>query len=86
MMPLFDPPTIRSIEPAAAEAGVNLMARAGLAIAEWIGARYPASASVLAVTGRGNNGGDALVAGGLLVVLFGLWTLPGPHQAWLMGH
>ena len=26
------------------------------------------------------------IAGGLLVVLFGLWTLPGPHQAWLMGH
>lgn len=26
------------------------------------------------------------VAGGMLVVLFGLWTLPGPHQHWLMGH
>lgn len=26
------------------------------------------------------------VSGGLLVVLFGLWTLPGPHQHWLMGH
>ena len=26
------------------------------------------------------------VAGGLLVMLFGLWTLPGPHQHWLMGH
>lgn len=25
------------------------------------------------------------VAGGLLVMLFGLWTLPGPHQQWLMG-
>ncbi|WP_459206131.1 sulfite exporter TauE/SafE family protein [Pseudomonas sp. MLB6B] len=25
-------------------------------------------------------------AGGLLVVLFGLWTLPGPHQHLLMGH
>ncbi|WP_287813708.1 sulfite exporter TauE/SafE family protein, partial [Pseudomonas sp.] len=25
-------------------------------------------------------------AAGLLVVLFGLWTLPGPHQHWLMGH
>jgi sulfite exporter TauE/SafE len=23
---------------------------------------------------------------GLLVMLFGLWTLPGPHQSWLMGH
>ncbi|APE99902.1 cytochrome biogenesis protein [Pseudomonas putida] len=26
------------------------------------------------------------VAGGLLVMLFGIWTLPGPHQHWLMGH
>ena len=26
------------------------------------------------------------VAGGLLVILFGLWTLPGPHQHWMMGH
>ena len=26
------------------------------------------------------------MAGGLLVILFGLWTLPGPHQAWLMSH
>lgn len=26
------------------------------------------------------------VAGGVLVMLFGLWTLPGPHQHWLMGH
>ncbi len=26
------------------------------------------------------------VAGGILVMLFGLWTLPGPHQAWLAGH
>lgn len=26
------------------------------------------------------------IAGGLMVILFGLWTLPGPHQQWLMGH
>ena len=26
------------------------------------------------------------MAGGMLVMLFGLWTLPGPHQHWLMGH
>ncbi len=26
------------------------------------------------------------VAGGLMVILFGIWTLPGPHQHWLMGH
>lgn len=25
------------------------------------------------------------IAGGLMVMLFGLWTLPGPHQHWLMG-
>ncbi len=24
--------------------------------------------------------------GGVTVILFGLWTLPGPHQQWLMGH
>ena len=24
--------------------------------------------------------------GGAMVILFGLWTLPGPHQHWLMGH
>jgi len=23
---------------------------------------------------------------GLLIILFGLWSLPGPHQHWLMGH
>ncbi len=26
------------------------------------------------------------MAGGLLVIIFGVWTLPGPHQHWLMGH
>ena len=26
------------------------------------------------------------MGGGLLVIMFGLWTLPGPHQHWLMGH
>ncbi|QHF04176.1 sulfite exporter TauE/SafE family protein [Pseudomonas asturiensis] len=24
--------------------------------------------------------------GGVLVIVFGIWTLPGPHQHWLMGH
>lgn len=23
---------------------------------------------------------------GILIILYGLWTLPGPHQHWLMGH
>lgn len=26
------------------------------------------------------------IASGVLIILFGLWTLPGPHQHWLMGH
>ena len=26
------------------------------------------------------------VAGGIMVILFGIWTMPGPHQQWLMGH
>jgi len=26
------------------------------------------------------------IAGGMLVIVFGLWTFPGPHQHWLMGH
>jgi sulfite exporter TauE/SafE len=26
------------------------------------------------------------VTAALLVILFGVWTLPGPHKAWLMGH
>lgn len=26
------------------------------------------------------------VVGGVMVILFGIWTLPGSHQQWLMGH
>ncbi|MBQ0776818.1 MAG: sulfite exporter TauE/SafE family protein [Pseudomonas sp.] len=26
------------------------------------------------------------ISAALLVILFGLWTIPGPHQAWLMEH
>nr|WP_272889309.1 sulfite exporter TauE/SafE family protein [Stutzerimonas stutzeri] len=26
------------------------------------------------------------VLGGIVVILFGVWTFPGPHQQWLMGH
>ncbi|SDU11272.1 sulfite exporter TauE/SafE family protein [Halopseudomonas salegens] len=26
------------------------------------------------------------ITAALLVILFGIWTLPGPHKAWLMGH
>lgn len=67
MMPLLDLDSIRAIERAAGEHGVDLMARAGLAIAEWIAARHHEDAPILAVAGRGNNGGDALVAGALLL-------------------
>ena len=67
MMPLLDLDSIRAIERAASEHGVDLMARAGLAIAEWIAARHHEDAPILAVAGRGNNGGDALVAGALLL-------------------
>ena len=67
MMPLLDLDSIRAIERAASEHGVDLMARAGLAIAEWIAARHHEDTPILAVAGRGNNGGDALVAGALLL-------------------
>lgn len=48
---------------------------------------------VLLATGLAADRSTALLrkrgvrmAGGLLVILFGLWTLPGPHQHMLMGH
>lgn len=48
------------------EAGISektLIARAGKAVADWIGARYsPRAHRVLALAGKGNNGADARVA------------------------
>lgn len=48
---------------------------------------------VLLATGLAAEQANALlrrrsvrVAGGVLVMLFGIWTMPGPHQHWLMGH
>ncbi len=48
---------------------------------------------VLLLTGLGAERARSLlrqrglrVAGGVLVMLFGVWSLPGPHQRWLMGH
>jgi NAD(P)H-hydrate epimerase len=47
----------------------KLIARAGRAAAEWVAARYPCGARVLALAGKGNNGADALVAGRRLAKL-----------------
>lgn len=57
---------LRAIETTAALMGLDLMARAGEAIADWVAAHYPRSGRVLAIAGRGNNGGDALLAATLL--------------------
>ena len=57
--PLAD---LRAAEARAAADHIDLMARAGDAIADWVAARLAAPARVLAVAGSGNNGGDALVA------------------------
>lgn len=66
----------------------NALHSAGLMLAFGIGT-WP----VLLATGLAAERTTALLrkrglrmAGGLLVILFGFWTLPGPHQHWLMGH
>lgn len=46
--------------------GFDLMQRAGLAVAEAVGAGCPAGAVVGVVTGSGNNGGDGFVAARIL--------------------
>lgn len=53
---------LRALEARAHAAGLDLMARAGRAAADWIAANVPAGGSVLLAAGPGNNGGDALVA------------------------
>lgn len=53
---------IRRIESRARAEGLDLMARAGRAAAEFIAERYEPAAHVLVLAGPGNNGGDALVA------------------------
>ncbi|OZI75169.1 NAD(P)H-hydrate epimerase [Bordetella genomosp. 12] len=53
---------LRRIEACARQQGMDLMARAGRAAADFVQARLPAPASVMVLAGPGNNGGDALVA------------------------
>lgn len=66
--PLHDVATSRALEQAwlALEAPGTLMARAGLAVARLLRARWPHARHVRVWTGPGNNGGDGWVAARLL--------------------
>lgn len=64
-LPLYRADTVRALERAAAERGVDagtLMERAGAAVAALAMARWPAARRVGVLCGRGNNGGDGYVA------------------------
>ena len=51
---------------AAGVAGIDLMERAGRAVADAVAARQPPGSRIVVVAGPGNNGGDGFVAGRLL--------------------
>lgn len=61
-MAIYSVAQLRRIERRAAQEGLDLMARAGRAAADFLAARLPAGGNVLVLAGPGNNGGDALVA------------------------
>ncbi|OAE61922.1 NAD(P)H-hydrate epimerase [Achromobacter xylosoxidans] len=66
-MPSYSVAQIRHAEQRALASGRTLMPLAGAAAANFVTARVPAKASVLALAGPGNNGGDALEAATLLL-------------------
>ncbi|HJU49290.1 MAG TPA: NAD(P)H-hydrate dehydratase [Pseudogulbenkiania sp.] len=57
---------LRQLEQDAAGQGLDLMAQAARATADWVGTRLAPGARVLVAAGPGNNGGDALQAALLL--------------------
>ncbi|WP_334166238.1 NAD(P)H-hydrate epimerase [Achromobacter mucicolens] len=66
-MPSYSVAQIRLAEQRALASGRTLMPLAGAAAANFVNARVPAKAAVLALAGPGNNGGDALEAATLLL-------------------
>ncbi|TDR81597.1 NAD(P)H-hydrate dehydratase [Paludibacterium purpuratum] len=63
---IYSQAALRALEQRADALGVDLMARAGQAAADWIAARWATGARILLAAGPGNNGGDALVVADLL--------------------
>jgi len=53
---------------AAGTPGINLMERAGRAVADGVAARFPLGAKVVVICGPGNNGGDGFIAAEVLRV------------------
>lgn len=89
---LYSVAQIRTVEQAVGRRHphIDLMARAGTAVADWLGNRILPGKGVLCCAGAGNNGGDAAVAAMLLhqrgtPVVFWLFadpsTLAGPARA-----